>query len=173
MPNWVTTKWDVTLPSDKVKRFLYHFLSWDSEENVNRSRYLYRTFISDDSINIVDLSNGFSTISFFADSAWSLESILCDRQPDEFGITRCIPLEEVLIDCRVVELTAVGDEPGMGFREFLSYTMDDGLGYDSETITQWCCEECNTFGYWEDYSPGVDRTVCPNCGEKFKEEEDE
>ena len=169
MPNWVETSWNVTLPTKNVKRFLNYFLTLDNVDKL-RGRYLYRTFIAEDSINIVDTSPGISHIAFFANSALSLESILVEREPDEKGFDRCPCLDWVCKDCEVIDLKAGGDEPMMGFREFIEWDPDNGLSYDSEDLTIWCCDECNTMGYWEDEDPNADRTICPACGHKFEEE---
>ena len=35
------------------------------------------------------------------------------------------------------------------------------------------CDKCNTYGIWEDYPEDIDRTVCPECGEKLEEDEED
>lgn len=169
MPNWVSTNWNVTLPTRNVKRFLNYFLTCDEVDKL-RGRYLYRTFIVEDSIDTVETSPGITALAFFANSAWSLESILVEREPDDKGINRCPCLDWVCKDCEVIDLKATGDEPGMGFREHIEWTPDDGLFHDAEDLTVWICEECHTMGYWEDEEPDVDRTICPACGYKLEEE---
>lgn len=169
MPNWVGTSWNITLPTDKVKRFLNYFLT-SSEVDKLKGRYLYRTFIVEDSINIVETQPGISHITFFSESAWSLESILIEREPDEKGMDRCPCLVWVCEDCEVIDLKAIGDEPGMCFRENIEWDPDNGLSHDVSDLTVWSCEDCHTFGYWEDEDPNADRTICPHCGNKFEED---
>lgn len=61
----------------------------------------------------------------------------------------------------------------MGFRQRLGYTKEMGfVNLQSEDLTCWCCSDCHTFGYWEDYPEDIDKTICPCCGEKLEEEED-
>lgn len=173
MPNWVGTSWNVTLPTKNVQRFLNYFLTSDEDDKL-RGRYLYRTFIEKDSVHSVESMPGVSCLSFYSNSAWSLESILVEYEPDDRGIYRCIPLDWVCKDCEVQFLKAVGDEPNMCFRQFIEFDPDSGeLYFDSEDLTSWCCDNCNTFGYWEDESPDVDKTICPACGHKLEEEEDD
>ena len=173
MPNWVDTSWNVTLPTDKVKRFLNYFLSSDDTDKL-RGRYLYRTFIVKDSIDIVETAPGISHISFVSDSAWTLESILTEHIPSDDSCTKCVDLDWVCEDCEVEFLEAVGDEPNMGFRQRLGYTKEMGfVNLQAEDLTCWCCSDCHTFGYWEDYPEDIDRTICPCCGEKLEEEENE
>ena len=167
MPNWVGTSWSVTLPTDKVKRFLNYFLTSDEVDKL-RGRFLYRTFIEEDSINTVETAPGISHVAFFSNSAWSLGSILVDHDKD--GRVVCPSLDWVCKDCGVLELKAQGDEPMMGFREFIEWNPDNGLSHESEDLTVWCCHECHTMGYWEDEAPDIDRTICPSCGEKLEEE---
>lgn len=167
MPNWVETSWNVTLPTKNVKRFLNYFLTSNDIDKL-RGRYLYRTFIVEDSIDIVETSPGISHIAFFANSAWSLESILVEHYPSDGG--KCVDLEWVCKDCEVIDLKARGDEPMRGFREFIEWDPDNGLSHYAEDVTIWCCDECNTMGYWEDEDPNVDRTICPACGHKLEEE---
>lgn len=170
MPNWVATNYNVTLPTRNVKRFLNYFLTCDNVDQL-RGRYLYRTFIEQESIHVVETQPGVSHITFFANSAWSLESILVEHDPSEGG--KCVDLEWVCKDCGVISLSATGDEPGCGFRQFIEYDEDNGIALSDEDITPWCCEECHTFGYWEDYPEDIDRTICPECGEKlYNDEED-
>lgn len=167
MPNWVETSWNVTLPTNNVKRFLNYFLTSNDIDKL-RGRYLYRTFIVEDSINIVETAPGISHIAFFSNSAWSLESILVEHYPSEGG--KCVDLEWVCKDCEVIDLKARGDEPMMCFREFIEWDPDNGLSHEAEDVTIWCCDECNTMGYWEDEDPNIDRTICPSCGHKLEEE---
>jgi hypothetical protein len=61
----------------------------------------------------------------------------------------------------------------MGFREHVDWDPDGGLSHWSEDLDTWCCSNCNTFGYWQDQAPDVDKSICPSCKEKFEEEEDE
>lgn len=171
MPNWVGTSWNVTLPTRNVKRFLNYFLTCDEVDKL-RGRYLYRTFIEEDSIDTVETSPGITSLAFFANSAWSLESILIEREPDEKGMDRCPCLDWVCKDCEVIDLKATGDEPGMCFREYIEWDPDNGLSHDAEDLTPWMCEECHTMGYWEDEDPDADRTICPSCGHKLEEEND-
>jgi hypothetical protein len=166
MPNWVSTSWNVTLPTDKVTRFLSYFLTSDDRDK-SRERFLYRTFIDEVSISTVD-SSGITTLNFFSDSAWSLLSIL--RDYDKEGKVICPSLDWVCKDCEVIFLEAKGDEPGMGFREYIEWDSNDGLSFDSYDVTPWCCAECHTMGYWEDEDPDVDTTICPSCGHKLEEE---
>lgn len=168
MPNWVGTKWNVTLPTDKVKRFLNYFLSSDEIDQL-RGRYLYRTFIEQDSIDSVETTPGISALAFFSYSAWSLESILIEHEKD--GKVICPSLDWVCRDCGVIHLKADGDEPMMAFREFIEWDPQNGLSHDAEDVTIWMCEHCHTMGYWEDEDPDADRTICPSCGEKLEEEE--
>lgn len=170
MPNWVGTSWNVTLPTDKVKRFLNYFLA-SNEVDKLKGRFLYRTFIDTNSIDTVETRPGITALSFFSDSAWSLGSILVDHDKD--GRVICPSLDWVCKDCSVIDLKAKGDEPMMGFREFIEWDPDNGLFHDSEDVTIWCCDECNTMGYWEDEDPDADRNVCPACGHKFEEDKDE
>ena len=173
MPNWVDTRWNVTLPTNKVQRFLNYFLTSDDTDKL-RGRYLFRTFIVQDSIHVVETVPGFSALSFVSDSAWSLESILTEHIPSDDSCTKCVSLDWVCQDCEVEELEAIGDEPGMCFRQRLGYTKDMGyIDLQAEDLTCWCCSNCHTFGYWEDQDPDVDNTICPECGEKLYEEEDE
>lgn len=172
MPNWVDTSWNVTLPTDKVQRFLNYFLTSDQVDEL-RGRFLFRTFIVKDSIDIVETAPGISHIAFVSDSAWSLESILIERDPSETGGRLCPTLQWICEDCGVEFLEAVGDEPNMGFREHIDWDPDGGLSHWSEDLDTWCCNKCNTFGYWQDQAPDVDKSICPSCKEKFEEEEDE
>lgn len=167
MPNWVDTSWNVTLPTDKVKRFLNYFLTSDDVDQL-RGRYLYRTFIIKESINTVESSPGITCLSFVSNSAWSLESILVDHERD--GRVICPCLVWVCEDCEVISLKARGDEPMQCFREFIEYDPHEGLSHYAEDVTIWMCEECRTMGYWEDEAPDVDRTICPSCGHKLEEE---
>lgn len=170
MPNWVGTSWNVTLPTKNVKRFLNYFLTCDEVDKL-RGRYLYRTFIEADSIDTVETSPGITSLAFFSNSAWSLESILVEHDPSEGG--KCVDLEWVCKDCGVISLSATGDEPGCGFRQFIEYDEDNGIALSDEDLTPWMCEECHTMGYWEDEDPNVDRTICPSCGHKLEEEEND
>lgn len=172
MPNWVSTSWNVTLPTKNVKRFLNYFLDWnDSDNNKLKGRLLYRTFIDRESVHITETDPDTSHIAFFADSAWSLESILIEGDKDKDGICRCPSLDWVCKDCEVISLKARGDEPMMGFRETVEWDPDNGLYHDAEDVTIWMCEECHTMGYWEDEAPDADRTICPSCGHKLEDEE--
>ena len=175
MPNWVSTNWNVTLPTEKVKRFLNYFLDWnESDNNKLKGRLLYRTFIERESVHITETVPGFSALSFVSDSAWSLESILVEGDKDADGICRCPGLDWVCQDCEVETLEAIGDEPNMGFRQYLSYTKEIGyVNIEAEDVTMWMCEHCHTCGYWEDQAPDIDRTICPECGEKFEEEDND
>lgn len=172
MPNWVDTSWEVTLPTDKVTRFLNYFLTSDDRDKL-RGKFLYRTFIVEESVNVTETSKGISFLSFVSDSAWSLGSIFETGKEDKYGVSRCIGLEDLCKDCEVISLTARGDEPMMGFREFIEYEQGEDLCYNSEEVTPWMCEKCHTMGYWEDEDSNADRTICPSCKEKFEEEEDE
>lgn len=170
MPNWVTTNWQVTLPTNKVKRFLNYFLRSDDVDKL-KGRFLYRTFIDKCSINITPTGKDTSFITFVSDSAWTLESIINEHEEDEGGYKRCITLEELCRECDVIDLKAVGDEGGEGFRETVLYDDVSGLSYQSEDITPWFCDSCNTYGFWEDYEENIDRSVCPECNHKFEDEE--
>ncbi len=167
MPNWVDTSWNVTLPTTKVKRFLNYFLTSDEVDKL-RGRFLYRTFIVEESIDTVETSPGITSLVFVSNSAWSLESILIDHEKD--GRIICPCLDWVCRDCEVIHLKARGDEPGMCFREFIEWDPQDGLSHEAEDVTIWMCEECHTMGYWEDEAPDVDKTICPACGHKLEEE---
>lgn len=172
MPNWVGTNWNVTLPTKNVKRFLNYFLTCDDVDKL-RGRFFYRTFIEEESIDVVETAPGISHVAFFANSAWSLESILIEREPNEKGYDRCPCLDWVCKDCEVQFLKAVGDEPGMGFREFVEWDPDNGLAHSSEDLTVWSCHHCHTFGYWEDEEPDAAQEICPSCGKRFDDEEEE
>lgn len=172
MPNWVDTKWNVTLPAKNVRRFLNYFLTCDDVDKL-RGRYLFRTFIEKNSIHITDTDPGISHVAFFANSAWSLESILTEHIPSDDSHTKCVELDWICKDCEVIDLKAIGDEPNCGFREFIEWDPDNGLNHWAEDLTAWCCTKCHTFGYWEDEDPNADRTICPSCGVKLEEEEDE
>lgn len=164
MPNWVGTSWNVTLPTDKVTRFLNYFLTSDKIDEL-RGRFLYRTFIDVNSISTMETSSGVTSLNFFSNSAWSLGSILKDH--DKNGRVICPSLDWVCKDCEVIFLEARGDEPMMCFREYIEWDPTNGLSFNSEDVTPWCCEECCTMGYWEDEAPDVDRTICPACGHKL------
>ena len=168
MPNWIGTSWNVTLPTKNVKRFLNYFLTSDDVDQL-RGRFLYRTFIEKDSVSTIETAPGITSLNFFANSAWSLESILIDHEKD--GRIICPCLDWVCKDCEVIDLRADGDEPNMCFREHVEWDPDNGLSHDAEDLTPWICENCHTFGYWEDYPEDIDRTICPECGEKLYNEE--
>ena len=171
MPNWVGTNWNVTLPTKNVKRFLNYFLTCDDTDKL-RGRFLYRTFIEESSIDVVETTPGISHVAFFANSAWSLESILIEHKDDK-GLERCPSLDWVCKDCEVISLQAIGDEPGMGFREHIEWDPDNELYHEVEDITPWVCSSCHTFGYWEDEDPDADRNICPSCGAKLTDEEED
>lgn len=168
MPNWVETSWNVTLPTQNVKRFLNYFLTSNDIDQL-RGRYLYRTFIEEQSINTIETAPGVTCLSFFSNSAWSLESILIPHN-NNGGKEVCPSLDWVCRDCKVIHLKARGDEPMMCFREFIEWDPTNGLSHDAEDVTIWMCEECHTIGYWEDEAPDADRTICPSCGHKLEEE---
>lgn len=168
MPNWVETKWNVTLPTQNVKRFLNYFLT-SNEIDKLRGRFLYRTFIEEESINTIETSPDVTCLTFFSNSAWSLESILIPHNNDD-GKDVCPTLDWVCRDCKVIHLEARGDEPMMCFREFIEWDPLNGLSHDAEDVTIWMCDECHTMGYWEDESSDSDRTICPSCGHKLEEE---
>lgn len=170
MPNWVDTNWQVTLPTNKVTRFLNYFLESEDKDKL-RGKYLYRTFIDKSSISQVETEPDITCLAFVSQSAWSLESILNDSGIEK-GIVRCPSLDKICVDCDVINLSADGDEPCMCFREHILWDLTCGLSYDKEDVTPWSCDHCSSMGYWEDYDENIDHSVCPECGHKFNDEED-
>lgn len=171
MPNWVTTSWAVSLPKKNVKRFLRYFLSWDDSETNNlKGRFFYRTFITSESIEIdKDPSDSnLSLLRFSSDTAWALENLMIPHTGKD-GINHCVTIDWVCKDCEVVDLQCDGDEPGMGFREHITYDKQSGIGYDSENVTPCCCNKCNSMWYAEDYDEEWEG-ICPFCEEKLEEE---
>lgn len=165
MPNWVDTSWEVMLPTKNVTRFLKYFLESDDVDKL-KGRHLYRTFIEKHSVHTTKLDKTMSCLTFISYSAWSLESILQEHTPAEGGL--CISLDWLCKDCGVTELRAVGDEGASCFRQFIEYD-GDHCTLDRETLTSWSCDACCTYGYWEDYDPLIDHTVCPECGSELED----
>ena len=172
MPNWIDTDYTVVLPTNKVDRFLGYFLRSDETDQL-RGRFFYRTFIDTNSIHRVETQPGITCLTFYARSAWSLGCILEEHTPSDDIYTKCVDLEWVCKDCGVLEFKAQGDETGNCFREYVEWDPDNGLSHDSHSISIYMCDKCNTYGIWEDYPEDIDRTVCPECGEKLEEDDED
>lgn len=173
MPNWCDTEWDVTLPTDKVHRFLNYFLGYpEAKFNKYKGRFFHRTHIDESSVFTKEVSPGVTALHFYSDSAWSLDPLVDPDFKPNADNTQCVCIGWVCEDCSVDTLHAVGIEPCGCFRQTVSWDTHDGLDFYTEDITPWYCDKCGAGRCWEDEPANADRTICPDCGAKLEEEED-
>lgn len=171
MPNWCGAGWDVTLPKEKADRFLNYFLDGQNDNssvNLNRlkGKLLYRTFIYPDTIKKIDVDNILCKLSFYSDTAWSMDVIVyppdCSDK-DSAGVNHVVSLEDVCKDCGVTTLQINAEELNEGFRQDIRYDPATGVSFDQHDIETKTCDDCGDFWVTEDYP---NATHCPSCGSK-------
>ena len=182
MANWTDTVWEVVLPTKNVKPFLKGFLfdTYGSREaevikrfgsNESKKRYV-NTFVYIETLHEEEYTSTLTRLRFSSTCRWSFRSTaLIDTALDGF---KQVSIDAWCLKHDVRFLNVVSDELGMSFRETFFYDKDNDVDfvYDCRTIDYFTCEHCDTYGIWEDYPEDSDKTICPECGCKFEEDDE-
>jgi hypothetical protein len=183
MANWTDTRWEVILPTENVDTFLRGFL-WESYslldpevverfgDNDTKQQYVL-TFVYFDTLYIEEYKQGLMRVEFNSTCKWSFRtSALMAFNNDDGTKQMCIADWCEENDVRFLDV--ISDELGMSFRETFYYDKENGVDfvYDCRDIDYFNCDNCSTYGVWEDYDLDLDRSICPECGCKFEEDDE-